>query len=95
MWNKHIGKKEGESICIVCREAKISMMDFHAAHIKSEANGGALDIDNLLPTCARCNSSMATQNMDEYIKKHYPKNYKKFVSRDYKTKNSLRNIFKM
>ena len=93
LWNKYIGKNKGESICIVCRNTNISMMDFHAAHIKSEANGGNVEIDNLLPICTQCNLSMAKQNMDDYIKKHYPKNYNKFVSRDYKTKNALMNIF--
>ena len=96
LWNKHIGKNKGESICIVCRTTKISMLDFHAAHIISEANGGTVEIDNLLPACAQCNSSMGTRNMPEYIKQYCPKNYKKFISRDYKikkTKITIRSIF--
>lgn len=91
LWNKYIGKHKGESICIVCRNKNISMMDFDAAHIKSEANGGTLDIDNLLPTCRPCNSSMGKRNMTEYIKQHYPKNYKKYMQRDYK--KNVMNIF--
>ena len=96
LWNKYVGREKGESNCIVCRNTKISMLDFNAAHIKSEANGGTVDLDNLLPTCAQCNSSMGKRNMPEYINQYYPKNYKKFVSRDYKikkTKITIRRLF--
>jgi 5-methylcytosine-specific restriction endonuclease McrA len=36
-------------------------------HIISEFNGGELKLDNLMPICNSCNSSMGTKNMNEYI----------------------------
>ena len=43
---------------------------FPCGHIIAEANGGLLKLDNLKPVCVSCNSSMGTQNMDEYILKY-------------------------
>ena len=45
-------------------------MSFHCGHIIAESKGGELSVNNLKPICQSCNSSMGTQNMDEYIKKY-------------------------
>ncbi len=83
-WDRYIGSELGEAKCICCRVSKIKSKDFIAGHIISEKNGGLVTVDNILPVCSLCNSSMATQNMDEFIKKHYPNNYDKFLKRDYR-----------
>lgn len=39
----------------------ISVFDFHVGHDKPESHGGATEIHNLRPICARCNLSMGSQ----------------------------------
>jgi hypothetical protein len=87
-WDKYIGNKYGEALCIVCRVTSINAKDFEAGHIISEKNGGLINIDNILPICSQCNKSMGSKNMDEYIKNNYPKNYENFKKRSYKNNNS-------
>ncbi len=48
----------------------ISVKNFDCGHIISEKNGGIVSLDNLKPICRLCNSSMSTNNMDDFIKKY-------------------------
>ena len=70
VWHKWIGKHIGTSLCLCCKLNEISQISFHAGHIIAEKNGGKLTVDNLKPICQSCNSSMKTQNMNEFIKKY-------------------------
>lgn len=70
VWNKHIGEKNGTGLCMCCKSTTISQMDFNCGHIISEFNGGTLTINNLVPICSLCNSSMGTKNMNDFITKH-------------------------
>jgi hypothetical protein len=81
-WDQYIGKKIAETQCLCCRTSKIGAKDFIAGHILSESNGGKITVDNIVPICSGCNLSMKTTNMDEFIKEHYPKNYKRFMNRN-------------
>lgn len=76
VWNKYIGKEKGEGECYCCEKKCISQRDFHAGHVIPERDGGLADVENLRPICAQCNLSMATQNMLNFIAKHYPQNKK-------------------
>jgi 5-methylcytosine-specific restriction endonuclease McrA len=51
-------------------------MEFHCAHIISEKNGGTTTLDNLMPICAQCNTSMRTQNLIDFRNKYFTKNIK-------------------
>ena len=73
-WNKWVGEKEGLALCYCCRKAQISKSKFVAGHVKAEAMGGKINVDNLRPICSDCNSSMMTKHMFEYIKEFYPNN---------------------
>jgi hypothetical protein len=66
VWNFHVGKAMGLSPCFCCKKVEISSRDFVAGHILSEAFGGTIDVENLLPICIACNSSMGTMHMEEY-----------------------------
>jgi hypothetical protein len=70
VWNKHIGEETGKSKCLCCKVTDITQMSFNCGHIVSENNGGDVKVDNLLPVCQNCNSSMGTMNMDEFKEKH-------------------------
>ena len=70
VWNKWIGEDIGKSKCICCKLTDITQMSFSCGHIIAESKGGLLILDNLKPICVSCNSSMGTQNMDEFIIKY-------------------------
>ena len=61
----------------------IDSKNFIGGHIISEKNDGNINIENILPICNDCNLSMGCTNMDEFIKKYYPKNINSFNKRNY------------
>ena len=96
IWGKYIGLAVGKSKCIVCKDTEILQSKFHGGHIVSEYNGGTTTLDNILPICSGCNTSMGTTNMTEYVANHYPKNYQAFLKRDYtqQKKNLFGGLFR-
>lgn len=70
VWNKYIGEEIGKAKCLCCKLTDITQLSFHCGHIISEKNGGELTVENLKPICQSCNSSMGTQNMNEFINKY-------------------------
>ena len=87
-WNTHVGKNKKLALCICCRTSEIDVFNFHAGHVKSEANGGAVNVDNIRPVCSSCNQSMGTQNMDEYVRTYFLHNLTKFNSITYEEPNT-------
>tara|TARA_Y100000385_G_C12756711_1_gene493354 strand:- start:365 stop:658 length:294 start_codon:yes stop_codon:yes gene_type:complete len=53
---------------------KIKMNHFECGHVQSEATGGSLQVDNFRPVCKKCNQTMGTKHMRDYIAEHYPQN---------------------
>ena len=68
VWNTHIGEDIGKYKCVCCNVTDITQLSFHCGHIIAEINGGQTNVSNLKPICQNCNSSMATKNMDDFIK---------------------------
>jgi hypothetical protein len=68
VWNKHIGEDIGKSKCLCCKERDITQLNFDCGHIIAESKGGKMSINNLLPICRICNSSMSNMNMHDYQK---------------------------
>lgn len=69
VWSKFMGKVwEGD--CVVCGRV-IDCTEFHVGHVVAHARGGTDHVDNLRPICAPCNTSMGTQDLDEYRKMYY------------------------
>ncbi len=72
VWDKWIGADIGRTKCYVCRMNIIDKGgNFHCGHVIAESNGGELKVENLRPICGSCNSSMGTQDMREFCKRHY------------------------
>lgn len=44
--------------------------DFHAGHIISDKDKGKVELENLRPLCSKCNLSMGSENMFEFISKY-------------------------
>lgn len=68
VWNTYIGEEIGKAKCICCNLTDITQLSFHCGHVIAEANGGEINVYNLRPICQNCNSSMRTQNLEEFKK---------------------------
>ncbi len=67
VWNTYIGPSKGIGKCKCCQQNEIFKNSFHCGHIVAESKGGATTIGNLRPVCGRCNQSMGTKNMIDYM----------------------------
>ena len=56
--------------CQCCKREYISIDNYHVGHIIAEANGGSTSLDNLIPMCMLCNTSIQKQNVHEFVKKY-------------------------
>lgn len=65
VWDVCVGKEKGVGQCYVCAK-QIDSKNFHCGHIVSVYDGGPTQLDNLKPICSVCNSSMGTQNLEEF-----------------------------
>jgi hypothetical protein len=71
VWNLYIGSSIAESTCICCKQERITNMEFQCGHVIAEAKGGTQQLSNLRPICVPCNTSMGTQDMNEFIKQYF------------------------
>ena len=67
VWNINIGEDIGKSKCLCCKTTDITQMSFHCGHVVANAKGGETIVSNLKPICQNCNSSMRTQNMNDFM----------------------------
>jgi 5-methylcytosine-specific restriction endonuclease McrA len=61
VWIKHIGKHYNAKCTVGWCTNFISVFDFQSGHIIPESKGGPMTLENLMPICSRCNSSMNNQ----------------------------------
>src|SRR5665648_974685 len=69
VWLNYFGSQR-KGKCKCCLRETISIMNFHFGHIKAEINSGTTTLDNLIPICMLCNTSMSRQDMNEFIKNY-------------------------
>lgn len=67
-WNTHVGELVPKTKCLCCNNVDVTQHNFHCGHVIAECNGGTYQMDNLLPICNVCNSSMGSINMNEFKK---------------------------
>lgn len=82
-WDKCVGNSIGEILCPICHINKINQNNFEAGHIISEKNGGPISIDNIIPICKKCNCSISSKNMDEFVLQHFPNYFDYYKSKKY------------
>jgi hypothetical protein len=68
VWKRYF-KDSDNGLCVCCNTQEINIYRFDCGHVISEKNGGPAEILNLRPICQTCNSSMRTENMDDFIKR--------------------------
>jgi 5-methylcytosine-specific restriction endonuclease McrA len=61
VWIAYAGRVFERKCLVSWCQNKITAFDFHTGHNIPESRGGATDISNLRPICARCNLSMGSQ----------------------------------
>ena len=76
VWKKYMGNKQ-EGKCYCCDITTIDTFNFEAGHVISVKNNGPTTVGNLRPICRSCNSSMGTQNLEEFRKAHFPSSRRK------------------
>ena len=94
-WDKYVGKDIGQALCICCNMNVIDSKNFIGGHIISEKNGGKINVDNIIPICSECNSSMGYTNMNEFIKEYYPNNFDNFKNKKYLTEKKEESKWKL
>lgn len=69
VWLKHMGKVyEGKCKIRWCSNT-MNVTNFHCGHNVPESKGGATDLNNLIPICSNCNTSMSNvYTIDEWNK---------------------------
>ncbi len=70
IWTINYGKKTDNVKCICCNRTEIRSDYFECGHIISEYDGGNTSHYNLKPICGKCNKSMHTMAMYEYMLKN-------------------------
>jgi 5-methylcytosine-specific restriction endonuclease McrA len=69
VWIQNIGKQFENKCLIEWCQNQINVFDFHVGHNIPESQGGATNLKNLKPICARCNLSMGNQySIEEWSK---------------------------
>jgi 5-methylcytosine-specific restriction endonuclease McrA len=53
--------------CYTCNTDINYFKGWHCSHVIAEANGGLVEVENLRPCCKKCNLSMRTKNLYDYI----------------------------
>ena len=84
LWIRDMGKNfEGKCRTSWCKN-RITIFDFQCGHDIPESKGGPTNLENLVPICSRCNTSMgAKHTFKEWTSKYAgpPQNrWKKIVS---------------
>ena len=71
VWNKYIGEEIGATACIVCKNNRISQLNFVCGHVVAESCGGPTTVSNLRPICSQCNLSMGKQNLYQFKREYF------------------------
>jgi 5-methylcytosine-specific restriction endonuclease McrA len=71
VWNEYIGENVGATLCPICKNNKITQMNFVCGHVEAESKGGALSLENLRPICGQCNLSMGTKNLNDFQEEYF------------------------
>ena len=69
LWINYYGdSRTGKCNC--CKREWISIDNYHVGHIIAECNQGTTTLDNLIPFCMLCNTSIQKQDVHQFIKKY-------------------------
>ena len=67
---RHQNDNKLEAKCICCLVETVTIGNFHAGHIQALINNGSTSLENLVPICMLCNTSMGRYNLNKFIQKY-------------------------
>jgi hypothetical protein len=68
VWLREFGETFSAKCYVSWCQNQVNVFNFQCGHRLAESRGGATTLDNLAPICGRCNQSMGTMHMDEWLK---------------------------
>lgn len=68
-WKNYAGNRRKVDCWVNCGD-QITIHSFHAGHIRAENEGGEMRVENFRPICGRCNSSIGTKHMHDFVVIH-------------------------
>lgn len=71
VWITYVGKSFS-GICFCGCGKDMTVFDYDCGHVIAECRGGATIIENLRPVLHKCNTSMASMDMNTYRSTYYP-----------------------
>jgi 5-methylcytosine-specific restriction endonuclease McrA len=75
IWCRYVGSNTIHSLCKCCEKTTITFgVDAQYGHVvaASKDKKGFMSLDNFLPICKSCNSSMGSENLYDYKLRVYP-----------------------
>jgi hypothetical protein len=70
VWDRYVGAGVASHGCFCCKTRRVAMHEAELGSVVSEANGGAMVVDNLRPVCGACSRSMGDANMVAFVVKN-------------------------
>lgn len=69
LWNKYYGDETNKGECILCK-CELKMSQYHVSHIQSLKENGTYNQDNLTIMCSKCNTSIGSKNLNDYLQEY-------------------------
>lgn len=69
LWNKYFDDETNKGECILC-QCELKMSQYHVSHIQSLKENGTYNQDNLTIMCSKCNTSLGSKNLNDYLKEY-------------------------
>jgi 5-methylcytosine-specific restriction endonuclease McrA len=77
VWETYLGNTS-EEICPLCGENRIIFNDrstWEMSHIQAHAKKGSCDLSNIRPLCFKCNRSMGSMHLRQFMIERYQARY--------------------
>ena len=67
VWLTSMGEQFKAKCTVTWCSNQVTVFNFQCGHLLAESKGGPTTLENLRPICGRCNQSMGTMHMDQWL----------------------------
>lgn len=67
VWLSAMGEQFKAKCTVTWCSNLVTVFNFQCGHLLAESKGGPTTLENLRPICGRCNQSMGTMHMDQWL----------------------------
>jgi hypothetical protein len=67
VWLASMGEQFKAKCTVTWCSNQVTVFNFQCGHLLAESKGGPTVLENLRPICSRCNQSMGTMHMDQWL----------------------------